>query len=185
MDSMEASCVIYVKVGKLDHFEHNQIWLVTVNTAGIVWLTIQHDMIVRVSFMYYPRQILTETSPDFLFLEGGPVYILSLCNFALRTPQFIPFHKRIPSNRLIVSPGTLGNPCNLQPYATAINLSITYDLAATYVILTSSYLYIPQDLPLHFVIIFLSYSTPASDGYTNISARSDRIRIEPYNGHFR
>jgi hypothetical protein len=72
---LEASCVFDVKVGKLNHLERNQIWLLTVNTAGIVWLTVQHNMIVRVSFMYYPGDSLGQTSADVIFLEEGLVYI--------------------------------------------------------------------------------------------------------------
>jgi hypothetical protein len=75
IDSMEASCVFYVKVGKLNHIECNRIWLVTVNKSGIVRLTVQHDMIVSVSFMYYPGDFLRQTSADVLFLEQGPIYI--------------------------------------------------------------------------------------------------------------
>jgi hypothetical protein len=75
IDRMEASSVFYVKVGKLNHIECKQIWLVTVNPAGIVRLTIQHDMIVSVSFMYCPRDCLRQTSADILFLEEGPIYI--------------------------------------------------------------------------------------------------------------
>jgi hypothetical protein len=63
-------------------------------------------------------------------------------------------------------------------------VSITNDLAATYPILTRSLLYIPQDLLLLFVIIFLCYSTPPTHGYKNTSARSDGIRIEPNDRHF-
>ena len=69
MDSMDASCIFYVKVGMLNHLEHSQIWLVTVNKAGIVRLTIQHDMIVSVSFMYYPGDYLRLTSADILSLK--------------------------------------------------------------------------------------------------------------------
>jgi len=61
MDCMEASCVFYVKVGKLNHLERNQIGLVTVNKPGIVRLTVQHDMIVSVSFMYYLGDFLRQT----------------------------------------------------------------------------------------------------------------------------
>jgi hypothetical protein len=111
---------------------------VTVNKAGIVRVTIQHDMIGSVSFMYYPRDFLRQISGDVLFLEEGSIYIEQLCNVGSRTPQFIPVNKLTTSNRLIVSCGTVGNPCNLQPYVAAIILSITYDLAATYAILTSS-----------------------------------------------
>jgi len=51
MDNMEASCVFYVKVGTFTHREQNKISLLTVNKSGIVTLTVQHDMIVRVIFM--------------------------------------------------------------------------------------------------------------------------------------
>jgi hypothetical protein len=46
MDRMEASCVFYVKVGKLDHLERNQIRFLTVNHIGIVRLSVQHAIIV-------------------------------------------------------------------------------------------------------------------------------------------
>jgi hypothetical protein len=75
MDSMEASCIFYVKVGMLNHLEHSQIWLVTVNKAEIVRLTVQHAMIVSVSFMYYPRDFLRQISVDARFLNKCPIYI--------------------------------------------------------------------------------------------------------------
>jgi len=51
MDNMEASCVFYVKVGTFTHFEQSKISLLTVNTSGIVTLTVQHDMNVSIIFM--------------------------------------------------------------------------------------------------------------------------------------
>jgi len=51
MDNMEASCVIYVKVGTFTHLEQSKISLLTVNQLEIVRLTVQHDLIVSVSFM--------------------------------------------------------------------------------------------------------------------------------------
>jgi len=51
LDNMEASCVFYVKVGTFTHLEQRKISLLTVNTSGIVTLTVQHDMIVSVIFM--------------------------------------------------------------------------------------------------------------------------------------
>jgi len=75
MNSMEASCVFYIKVCKLNHHEQIQIWLVTVSKAGIFRLTIQCDMIVSTSFMYYPGDFLGQTSADALFLKGFPIYI--------------------------------------------------------------------------------------------------------------
>jgi len=90
MDSMKASGVCYIKVGKLNHLERSQIWLVTVNKTGIVRLTVQYNMIVSVCFMYYPGGFLRQTSADILFLKECPIYIQQLCDFGGRTPQHIP-----------------------------------------------------------------------------------------------
>jgi len=138
MDSMEASCIIYVKVGMLNHLELSQIWLVTVNKLGIVRLTVQHDMIVSVSFMYYQRDFLRQTSAGVRFLEECPIYIWQSCNFSSHTAQFIHVNKLTTSDQLILSRGMVGNPCNLQPYTAGFKLSITSNLAATYAILTWS-----------------------------------------------
>jgi hypothetical protein len=54
MDHKEASCVFYVKVGTFTHLEYSKTSTLSVNKTGIVWPTVQHDLIVRVSFMYYP-----------------------------------------------------------------------------------------------------------------------------------
>jgi hypothetical protein len=51
MDNMEASYIFYVKVGTFTHLEQSKIFPLTVNEAGIVTLTVQHDMIVNVIFM--------------------------------------------------------------------------------------------------------------------------------------
>jgi len=51
MDNMEASCVFYFKVGTFTHLEQCKITLMTVNKMGIVKLTVQHDLIVSISFM--------------------------------------------------------------------------------------------------------------------------------------
>jgi len=93
MDHMEASCIFYVKVGMLNHLKHSKIWLVTVNKTGIVRLTVQHDLIVSVSFMYYPGNFLRQTSANMLSLEECPILILRLFNFGCRTQQFIPGNK--------------------------------------------------------------------------------------------
>jgi hypothetical protein len=51
MDIMEVSCVFYIKVSMFTHLEQSKIALLTVNESGIMRLTVQHDMIVSVSFM--------------------------------------------------------------------------------------------------------------------------------------
>jgi len=48
---MEASCIFYVKVGTFTHLEQSKIFVMTVNKMGIVKLTVQHDLIVSISFM--------------------------------------------------------------------------------------------------------------------------------------
>ena len=75
MDSMVASCVFYVKVGKLIHLGRSLIWFVTVNKAGIVRLTVIDHIIVSVSFLQYPGDCLRQTSAGVLFLEEGPIHI--------------------------------------------------------------------------------------------------------------
>jgi hypothetical protein len=49
MDNMEVSWVLYVKVSMFTHLEQSKIALLAVNKAGIITLTVQHDMFVPVS----------------------------------------------------------------------------------------------------------------------------------------
>jgi len=51
MDNMEVSCVFYVKVSTFTHLERSKIALLSVNDTSIMTLTVQHDMLVSVSFM--------------------------------------------------------------------------------------------------------------------------------------
>jgi len=51
MGNMEVHCIFYVKVGAFTHLEQSKIGLLNVNKSGIMTLTVQHDMIVSVSFM--------------------------------------------------------------------------------------------------------------------------------------
>jgi len=183
MDNMEASCIFYVKVGTFTQLEQSEICLLTVNETGIIWLTVQHDCIIKVSFMCYPGDYLRQTSANILSLEEWPIYIWQQWDFGSCTVQLIPGNKHT-SDRLIANRGMLGNPCNLQSYAAGFMLSIMNKLAATYSILTWSSLYIPQDFQLHFVIIFFSYSTPSNHGYTTTSARWLKIRNKQIDGRF-
>ena len=64
MANTEASCVFYVKVCTFTHLEQSKTSLLTVNKSGIVRLTVQHDFIVSISFMYYPGHSLRRTSAD-------------------------------------------------------------------------------------------------------------------------
>ena len=69
MDNIEVSCVFYVKVSTFTHLEQSKTTLLTVKQSGMVTLIVQPDLIVNVSFMYYPRDYLRQTSADVLSLE--------------------------------------------------------------------------------------------------------------------
>jgi len=184
MDSMEASCIFYFKVGTFTQLEHSKICILSVNETGIVRLTVQHDWIVSLSFRHYPRDLLRQTSADILSLEECHIYIWQSSYFGYCTAQSIHGKKYTTLDRLIANCKMVGNPRNLHSYAARLMLSITYMLAATYSILTWSSLYIPQDFPLLFFIIFLSYPSPPNHGYTNISVMWRQKYGKPINGHF-
>jgi len=75
MDNMEASCVLYVKVGTFTHLEQSKISLLTVNYSGIGTLTVQHDMVVSLISMQYPGDYLRQTSADVLSLKQRSITI--------------------------------------------------------------------------------------------------------------
>ena len=75
MDNLEASGVFHVKVGTFTHLEQSNISLLTVNTMGIVKLTIQPDMIASVTFMEYPWDSLTQKSADIHSLIQCPIHM--------------------------------------------------------------------------------------------------------------
>jgi len=60
MDKMQASCVFYVKVGTLTHLEESKISHLNVNKTRLVRVTLHHDLIVRVTFMYCPKHDLRQ-----------------------------------------------------------------------------------------------------------------------------
>jgi len=74
MENIEATCIISIKVGTLTHLEQSRTYLLSVNKAGIIRLTVQHDFIVSVRFMYYPGDNLRQTSADVLPLDQCPIY---------------------------------------------------------------------------------------------------------------
>jgi hypothetical protein len=45
---MEASCVLYVKVGRFDKFEPSKISILTITLLGIVLLIAHYDLMVSV-----------------------------------------------------------------------------------------------------------------------------------------
>ena len=75
MDTMEASCIIYVKVGIFNQHNQSKICLLTVNNMRIVRLIVQHNLIVSVSFLYYLTNFLRQTLAIILSLEECHIYI--------------------------------------------------------------------------------------------------------------
>jgi len=136
MDIMEASCIFYVKVGTFTHLERSTISLLTVNKSGIVTLTVQHDMIVRLTFTLYLGDHLRQTSADVLSLEQNPTEIERLGVSSSHAPQIFLVTRRTTSDRPFAHCGAVRNPCNLQPYSVGFILSVTIMLDATYSILT-------------------------------------------------
>jgi hypothetical protein len=70
LDNIEASCILYVKVSKFTHPDQskaNDAFRLSINQE-IVRLTIQQQLIVSISFMYYPGDSLRQTSADILSL---------------------------------------------------------------------------------------------------------------------
>jgi hypothetical protein len=138
MDNMEVSSGFYVKVSTFILLEQSKTTLLTVNKSGIMMLTVQHDMIVSVSFMQYPRDYLRQTSADVLSLELKPINIQQLGDFGGCTPQLIPVIKQVTSNPLIANCGAVGNHCDFHLYSVGLILTRTIMLAAIYSILTRS-----------------------------------------------
>jgi hypothetical protein len=136
MDNLEASCVFYGKVGTFTHLAQSKICLLTVYKSGIVKLTVQHDLIVNISFTYYPGDYLRQTRAVVLSLEQYPINVYQLGNSGCRTQQFVAVNKQTTLDQLIANCRAVGNPCNLQPYSAGFILSIMIMLAAIYSILT-------------------------------------------------
>ena len=58
MDNMQEGCTFYVKVGRCEQLEHSKIHVLTVTMLGIVMLTVQHELIFSVFFMWDPGDFL-------------------------------------------------------------------------------------------------------------------------------
>jgi len=75
MDDMEVSCIFDIMFCIFIQLEQSKICIMTVTKMGIVKQTVQHDMMVSVSFILYPRDFLRQILPDVLSVEECPIYI--------------------------------------------------------------------------------------------------------------
>ena len=185
-DHMQAGWVFYVDVGTCNRFEQNKMCITTVIAFGITMLTVHHDMLFGVCCIQNPSDFLRRTSSDFLSVKGFTVYMSQRGDCAGRSPRFIPLNKHPTSDRLGANRRVGGTPCRGQLCATGFILCRTSKLAVTHAILTWSWLYIPQDFPLLFVIFFLrtSHFVPLSSSlhfHCSISwlhKHRSRVRVE-------
>jgi len=68
MDNMEASFVLYVKVGTFTYLEQSKISLLTINKSGIGKQTEHYDLIVSVRFIQYNGNYLRQSLADVVLL---------------------------------------------------------------------------------------------------------------------
>jgi len=112
MDIMEASCVLYVKVGRFNRLEQSNICLLTVNKMGILRLTIQHGMVFNDSFMWYRGECLRQTSADIFSLEECPIYIWQSWDLGCLTHQIILVNKHKHQTDWLQNVGWWETPAN-------------------------------------------------------------------------
>jgi hypothetical protein len=156
MDHMDASCIFYDKVGRVDQLEQSKICILAVTSFGIVMLTIHYDLMVSMWFMYDCGDVLRQTSPDVLSIKECPLYMYRTFDFSCCSAQCIPVNKHRRMNQLTAKCRRVGIPFDLQQYAAGFNWDRTCKLADTHTILTCRYVYIPQDFRLPFVISVLT-----------------------------
>ena len=135
VDNLEASCVFYVKVSTFTHPEQSKPALLTVNNSGMVRLTVQHDLIVSISFLDYPGGSLRQASADIFSLEQFPISSWPSCDFSCCSPRFISVNKETTTDGHMAYLRAVCNLCNLQQCAAGFILSITHMLVANYSIL--------------------------------------------------
>jgi len=131
LDDMEASCISYDKVQTFDQLVWSIICILNVSTMGIVRRNVRHGMIVSVSFMWDPWNFLRQTSADILCPEELPVHIWKSRDICCGIPLFITVNTQTRLDWLTANRGTLGNCCNMQPFAAGFILSRMYKLAVT------------------------------------------------------
>jgi len=147
MDDMEASYVLCVKDTTFDQLEQNKISISAVTRIGINMFILLHDLVVSVSFVQYPGDVLRQSSPDVLSLEAFPVHISQLSDFGCLTPQFTLVTKQTTSDQLSANCWTVETPptcSHTQQDSSCVEcaswlLLIPFWLEADYIILNSSH----------------------------------------------
>jgi len=171
MDHMKAICIFYGKVGMIDQLQQSKICVLTVTTLGILMLPTQQDWIVSHCFMLDAGYVLRQTLPHVLSIEELLIYIWQTWDFVCCTPLCSTVWKQTTLDWLTANRRAVGTPYILSLYNTGFISNSAFKLGICYSILTWTKLYIPQNIPHIFVVIFLGKSTKANHAYTNPYSR--------------
>jgi hypothetical protein len=112
MDHMQASCVLYVKVSRIEQLEQTKISIFTITLLEMFMLTVHHDLNVSVWFMYDPGDVFRQRSQGILSVAKCPFYIHQTCHFSCCSPRCIPVNTQTTSHWLTVNCWTIGILCS-------------------------------------------------------------------------
>jgi len=136
MDHMEASCVIYVKVGMSNWLEQSTICFLTITTLGIAMRNVHHYMMFGIFFLWDPVNCLRYTTPDVVSVAECAAYISQSRHLRGRSHSFIPVNKHPTSDWPNANSRTVGSVCNVLWYAAGFIMCGTCMLAVTHSIVT-------------------------------------------------
>ena len=94
MDYLEASRVVCGKVCMFDPLTQSKIFIFTVISFAILMLTLCYGLMIRMSFIQDPGEVLRQTSTDILSIEEFAFYIYQTCHFSCCSLQCIPADKQ-------------------------------------------------------------------------------------------
>jgi hypothetical protein len=187
MDHMEASCVIYVKVGRFDQSKQNTISVLTITALGIVMLTVHYDIIVSMWFMSDPGNILRQTSTNILYVTGYSFYIYQTWDLSCHSSWCVPGNKHTISDRLteiaqpLESPAAIHNP----PLHSRIRLELNVQVGCHSFHFDLYLTIVSSALPTSFHDHLPHVSTTASYSSRNTSPMCDGSQINPHNRCFK
>jgi len=154
---MKLSVGFHFRCAELSHHQPQRVPFRSIDRCIFHWLCCWGRC-----WMYDPGDILSQSSADLLSNKQFLFYASQTFDFGGSSELFICITKLTTSDQLPANCSMVGNPCNLQVYAVRFILSRMCMLSVIHWILTWSWLYIPYNFPLLFIIILLSMSTPTN-----------------------
>jgi len=108
-DHKKASCILYVKVSTFDQVKQNKIWVSTMGSLEIVMLTVQHELICNVCFIYNPGDVMRGIYPGVISVEESTVYLSLWLDIRCWLQLFISVNTKWKSNWLTPHSRTMGS----------------------------------------------------------------------------